>query len=431
MTLNRHLQPELKEISKVRLPDFANVKLDNEIPVHLLNVGSQDLVRLQFSIPAGSIYQKQSLLAYFTNKMLKEGSSKYSAAQIAEKMDFYGAYFDVHSGRDYAYFTLFCLNKYLDPILEIIADILAHPLWPEKELQIIIQQEKQAFQIRNTKPKTISFRKFHQELFGEKHPYGSMASLSDYDQIKKEDLQAFFEVYYQPKNWHIFVSGKTSLATFDILNRHLGRLSSASVHLPESEVPKIGNKTADYFVERKDALQTALKMGELSISRKHEDYPIFSLAQTILGGFFGSRLMQNIREDKGYTYGIHSGIHHFKKASVFLISSEVGAKYADKALSEVKNELLRLRQEEVPESELQLVKNYMAGSLLKSLNGPFALGDMMRMLHENNLSKDYFTNYISAIQEASAKDIERIANKYLHEKDMISVLVGSKITEER
>ena len=183
MTLNRHLQPELKEISKVQLPDFANVKLDNEIPVHLLNVGSQDLVRLQFSIPAGSIYQKQSLLAYFTNKMLKEGSSKYSAAQIAEKMDFYGAYFDVHSGRDYAYFTLFCLNKYLDPILEIIADILAHPLWPEKELQIIIQQEKQAFQIRNTKPKTISFRKFHQELFGETHPYGSMASLSYYDQI--------------------------------------------------------------------------------------------------------------------------------------------------------------------------------------------------------------------------------------------------------
>jgi len=424
MAVNRQIQPALNEIRRIELPAFENVKLDNGIPVHILNVGSQDLVKIQISIPAGSIYQKQFLIAFFTNKMLKEGSKNYSAAQIAERMDFYGAFFDTNSGRDHAYFTVFCLNKYLDPILGIVQDILTAPLWSTKELQVLKQQEKQAFQIRNTKTKTLANRKFHEMVFGEKHPYGAMANLEDYDAVEAASLDAFFQTNYQPKYWNIFVSGKTSSQTISILNHHFGHLVSSEAVLSQINILQPEVRAADYFIEQKDALQTSLKMGAICIKRNHKNYPVLALAQTILGGFFGSRLMQNIREDKGYTYGIHSGIQHLKYSSVFMISSELRAEFAQQALEEVKKELKRLREDAVKADELHLVKNYMSGNLLRSLNGPFALGDIMRMLLENDLDRNYFNNYIAGIQTATAEDILQIAHSCLNEEKMISVLVG-------
>lgn len=427
MKLNRLQAPNLHEISKINIPDIEKLKLDNGMPLWLINTGSQELVKVQISIPAGTVYQNRSLTAFFTNKILKEGSMHFSAAQIAERLDFYGAFLDTKISRDHAYVNVFCLNKHLDKVLEIIADLLIHPSMPEKELQIMLEQEKQNFAISMQKVKSISQRKFNQSVFGDNHPYGTTAKLNDYDQIELGSLKSFFKENYQAINWRIFISGKVEKETLSILNRHFGQLdrtSNTQIKQIVFQKPEINN--GHQFIEHKGAMQTSLRMGKLSLERTHDDYFLLSLTQTILGGFFGSRLMQNIREDKGYTYGIHSMIVHYQHAAVFSISSEIGSEFAQKALDEVYKELKRLRTEKVLDDELTLVKNYMAGGLLKSLNGPFALGEMMRMLQEYNLDQDYFSKSIQSIQEASSEDVLQIAQEHLNEDDMLSIMVGSK-----
>ena len=426
MKLNRLHAPQLQEISEISLPPFEKLKLDNGIPLWLINTGSQELVKLQIAIPAGLIHQNKLLTAFFTNKLLKEGSEHFSAAEIAQKIDFYGAYLDSRTSRDQAFINVYCLNKHLDSVLQIIADILTKPSMPQGELQTIIEQEKQGYLVRTQKVNFIAQRKFYHDLFGEKHPYGKSGNIKDYEQVQVEDLQKFFKENYQVKDWHLFISGKVDNQTLEILNKHFGSLDNTG-EKTEKLLIDIPHKIdcTPHFIEHKGAMQTALKMGKLTLNRSHKDYPILSLTQTILGGFFGSRLMQNIREDKGYTYGIHSGVSHFQEASVFSISSEIGQEFAEKALEEVYKEIKLLRTEKVKEEELHLVKNYMTGRLLKSLNGPFALGEIMGMLHDFNLPHDYFSDYISKIQATTSDDILRIAHQYLHEDDMLSIMVGS------
>jgi len=427
MILNRKQAPDLQDISKVVLPNIQNLNLDNGIPLSVLNVGSQELLKIQFSFPAGSIYQNELLTALFTNDLLKEGSKNYTSKEIAEKLDFYGAFVDARITRDRAYVNVFSLNKYLDEVLKIVADFLIAPTLSAKELQIITAKEKQLFSIKMQKVKTIANRRFQQLVFGTDHPYGYMTNLPDYDAVELANIRRFFETNYQLKDWQLYVSGKVNDDTLVLLNRYFGYQKLTGEKLEQETIKQtIEARKTHHFIEHKGAMQTALKMGQLTINRTHKDYPVLSLAQTIFGGFFGSRLMQNIREDKGYTYGIGSHIMHLHQASVFVISSEVGGEVAEKALEEVKKEMKLLRSEIVAEDELQLVKNYMAGSLLKSLNGPFALGEMMRMMKEYHLSEDYFTHYISGIQEATADDVLQAAQQYLNENDMMSLLVGSK-----
>ena len=427
MILNRKQAPELQDISKIVLPNIQNLSLDNGIPLSVLNVGSQELLKIQFSFPAGTVYQNELLTALFTNDLLKEGSKNYTSMEIAEKLDFYGAFVDARITRDRAYVNVFSLNKYLDKVLKIVADFLIAPSLSAKELQIITAKEKQLFLIKMQKVKTIANRRFQQFIFGADHPYGYLANMTDYEAVDLDNIKKFFEANYQLKDWQLYVSGKVNDDTLSLLNRYFG-FQELIGEKQEQKIIKQSFKTdnSHHFIEHKGAMQTALKMGQLTINRTHKDYPVLSLAQTILGGFFGSRLMQNIREDKGYTYGIGSSIMHLHHASVFVISSEVGGEVAEKALEEVMKEMKLLRSKIVAVEELQLVKNYMAGSLLKSLNGPFALGEMMRMLKEYHLSEDYFTHYISNIQEATAEEVLQTAQKYLNENDMMSLLVGSK-----
>lgn len=426
MMLNRKIQPSLKEISEIQLPTIQLEKLSNGLPLSYLSIGSQELVKLQITIPAGIVHQNKTLLAFFTNKMLKEGSKNHTAAQIAQKMDYYGAYFETRVTRDQAYINLFCLNKYLEKVLPMVAEIISEPAFSESEFVTLCEQEKQSYQIRMQKVKSKALREFNHRIFGKQHPYGSFAELSDYNQLNIDELIKFHQNHYQVQNWRLYLSGNIDQSVKNLINQFLGSIpQSDDEEGHHTESLKTESLSPDLFHSLQEgALQTAIKVGNISIDRSHADYPILSLAQTILGGYFGSRLMQNIREDKGYTYGIYSSIQHFHQASVFSIGSEVGSQVAKAALDEIDKELRLLRTELVGEEELQLVKNYMSGSLLRSLNGPFSLGEMMRLLHDFKLPEDYYTQYTKAIQNASSEQVLQVADKYLNASEMTRVVVG-------
>ncbi|NPD47193.1 MULTISPECIES: pitrilysin family protein [unclassified Lentimicrobium] len=428
MILDRKTQPALNTVGDIYIPPIQHARLDNGLPISYINIGSQELVKFQVAIPAGIVYQNQSLTAFFTNKMLKEGSQNYSAAVIAQKMDYYGAFFETRITRDFAYFNLFCLNKYLAQVLPLVADMLIAPLFSDSEYSVLREQEKQNFQLRMQKGKNKALKAFNTALFGADHPYGSAATIESYDALQVLDLKSFHQKYYSATSWRIYLSGKVSEDILAIINQFFGALEMVgeSTQKPIIELHEPLSMER-MWVEQKGAMQTAIKMGCLTLDKKHEDYAALSLAQTIFGGFFGSRLMQNIREDKGYTYGIHSGIQHLHQASIFNISSEVGKDVASKAHAEILIELKRLRTELVGEEEISLVKNYMTGGLLRSLNGPFALGEMMRNLEEFELPENYYSQLTKQVQQVSADEILHVAEKYLHEDKMLTVMSGSEL----
>lgn len=424
MRLNRTIAPKLNPIAGLPYFKIESFKLSNDIPIQYINAGSQELVKLQILFPAGIIYQNKSLQAFFTAKMLKEGSRNYISSKIAETLDFYGAFLDIKTNRDHAIIHLICLNKHLKEIFPIIVDFLNHPLFAEKELKVMIEQEKQNFLHRNEKGKVQAQKAFNKELFGANHPYGSTAILEDFDKIERRDLVDFFQSNYILSQAKVYLAGFISDDVFDPLHKYIGELQIDQKSFSSTTIPYPDTKPQNLIIPKENALQTAIRMGKLFPDRKSSDFPALALTQTILGGFFGSRLMQNIREDKGYTYGIHSNIQHMKHASIFSIASEVGSDVSELTINEIEKELKRLQNEFVSEEELNLVKNYMSGSLLRSLNGPFALGEMLKTIDEFELEEQYYKYFLQGIQNTSSEDVLRIANAYLQADSFTSVRVG-------
>lgn len=427
MQLNRTDAPEIKIVKEITLPTIDKSKLTNGIPIFSINVGTQEVVKIQLVFKAGIWFQDQPLEAFFTGQMLDEGSQDYTAAEIAEKLDDYGAFVNKKINRDNACIDIFTLNKHLESVLTVVADMVKYPLFADQELDRLRDQEKQEFIVRNQKVKHIAQKQFSALLFGDKHPYGASANVEDYDHITSTLIKDFHQRHYGSGNCRIFISGKINDSTLNLVNQFFGEEQwgvSETVQIPKFTASSTSDLT--HYVPKENVLQSAIRIGKRTIGRKHPDYFALSVVSTLFGGYFGSRLMSNIREDKGYTYGIYAGVSPQMHDSSFTISSEVGAEVAQKAIDEIRFELKRLRTEKVKEEELSLVKNYMSGTFLRTLNGPFALGEVIKSLYEHNLPEDFYQKYLNQIHRVSIEDVNTIANQYLHEDKMIELIVGKK-----
>lgn len=427
MQLNRTDAPEIKIVKEITLPTIDKSNLTNGIPIFSINVGTQEVVKIQLVFKAGIWFQDQPLEAFFTGQMLDEGSQDYTAAEIAEKLDDYGAFVNKKINRDNACIDIFTLNKHLESVLTVVADMVKYPLFADQELDRLRDQEKQEFIVRNQKVKHIAQKQFSALLFGDKHPYGASANVEDYDHITSTLIKDFHQRHYGSGNCRIFISGKINDSTLNLVNQFFGEEQwgvSETVQIPKFTASSTSDLT--HYVPKENVLQSAIRIGKRTIGRKHPDYFALSVVSTLFGGYFGSRLMSNIREDKGYTYGIYAGVSPQMHDSSFTISSEVGAEVAQKAIDEIRFELKRLRTEEVKEEELSLVKNYMSGTFLRTLNGPFALGEVIKSLYEHNLPEDFYQKYLNQIHRVSIEDVNTIANQYLHEDKMIELIVGKK-----
>ncbi|MBN2237429.1 MAG: insulinase family protein [Bacteroidales bacterium] len=427
MPINRKSAPEIQIVKNLTLPAIEESFLSNGIPVYSIHVGTQEVVKIQLLFEAGIWYQSSPLQAYFTGQMLEEGSTANSATEIAEKLDTFGAHVHQKVNRDNASIDIYSLNKHAAAVIELVADMIKNPLFGEEELNRLKEQELQAFLIRNEKVKDIAQKQFNKLLYGDKHPYGSTANKENYLQLNPELLRSFHQKHYGSENCRIFISGKLATDSLEILDRNfgLGKWGTEQA-IAKAEFLINGSKQLIHFTPKEKVLQSAIRMGQLSIGKKHKDYFDLSVVTTLFGGYFGSRLMSNIREDKGYTYGIYAGIYSNLSASSFMISTEVGADVAQKAVDEIRFELKRLRLEKVSIEELNLVKNYMSGSFLRSLNGPFALGEIVKTMYEYDLDPDYYQQYINQIHLVNPEAVLRIANQYLNEENMIELVVGKR-----
>ena len=427
--LNRKIQPEIKAIENISIAVPQRKTMSNGIPLNVIEAGNQDVVRVDILIGAGKWHQTQLLQTLFANRLLREGTKRFTSAEIAEKLDYYGAWLELSSSMEYSYITLYSLNKYFANTLEIVESIVKEPVFPEKELNTVVETNKHQFLINSTKVEYLAQKSFASSIFGEEHPCGRFAMEADYDKVTSACLKEFYDQYYHSGNCSIYISGKVTDEILNLLENSFGKESWGKIE------NKVLTQSADIkttslkrvFTEQDSAMQSSIKMGKVMIQRTHPDYYKMRVLITIFGGYFGSRLMSNIREDKGYTYGISSGIASYPDAGVFVVSTEAANEYAEDIIKEVYNEMKTLQTELVPGSELEMVRNYMLGEMCRSYEGPFSLSDAWMFIQTSHLSDSYFEESLKAVQNVTAEELRTLAQRYFNQENMIEVVAGKKL----
>jgi predicted Zn-dependent peptidase len=268
----------------------------------------------------------------------------------------------------------------------------------------------------------VASKLFRESLFGGSHPYGRILEKSDINKTTRELIVDFFTVHISNRPFTIFASGNFDDNVIQTIKSEFGNIDiTGRENSVESDFS--GNGEAIY-IEKGNSVQTSLRLGSISIPKSHSDYRGLMVANEILGGYFGSRLMKNIREEKGLTYGIYSGIANLKHASYFVISADVKKENRLEAISEIIKEIEKLQNIPVSEEELNIVRNYMLGQLQSSINTPFALISHFKDLYQNGLSYDYFQKYIQTIRSITPTQIQSLVQKYMTPDKLVSVGVG-------
>jgi hypothetical protein len=421
--LNRNISPNLVPPTKINIPDAVVSTLTNNAPLLIINSGTQEVIKIDLIFEAGSTYSSHPIIATGCNRLIEEGSGQYSSAEISEMLDQYGAYFITESGNDFATISLYTTGKFIHQTLPVLKKILTEPTFSQEEIDTFSMQGKQRLAVNMNKVDFLARRNFLNALYGDNHPLGIVTEASDFDKLNKETLLSFYDKNYRNKLRAVVVAGKMNTVQEEEIKQLINDLNFQHSNVNyESNIDILITK--NLYISKKDSVQAAIRIGKKMFNRKHEDYFDFTILNTILGGYFGSRLMSNIREDKGFTYGIGSGLATDINDGYFFISTEVGASVVNEALKEIYFELERLQNDLVPDEELSLVKNYLFGSFQRSIDGVFALSERHKTLHLNNLSKDHYLEYIERLKNISSEDIRYCAQKHLVKNTLTEVVAG-------
>ena len=423
--LDREIPPKFQQVNNIEFLNSTISVLDNGVNVNLLSGGTQDILKIDFIFQAGTYHQSQPLIARATNQLLQQGSKNYTAFEIAEGIDQYGAFLQAETSYDTSTITLYSLSKHLQQVLPYLSELILHPTFPEKEFHIYKNNSLERFKINQEKVGFVARQRFIQHLFGKNHPYGFAAAFNNYEDLSLTEIKTFYKNYYALNNAQIIVSGNISDDVLPLLNNFFGKESCSNPAEQKVIDVNVAPETkTNVFIEKEGALQSAIRIGRQFPNKLHPDYFGLQILNTVLGGYFGSRLMKNIREDKGYTYGIGSGIVSLKNGGYFFISTEVGSDVTSKALAEIYKEMEILSTKEIPEQELGLVKNYLLGQLLKSCDGPFNMASLYENVLLYGLDYTFYENYINTIKGITSKTLLNLAQTYLNKSELKEVVVG-------
>ncbi len=425
MSLKRHTAPSIEFVKGISPVEPEVVKLDNGIPVYLIHSPHQDLVKIELLVEAGKWYEDKPLVANFTSKMLKEGTGTLDATSIADRVDYYGAHLETSLDKDMSYVSLYTLNKHLEQTLPLLADVVIDPVFPAGELETLRQNRRQRFIVNNEKVRFLAKRKFNTLIYGASPPYGKTFEVDDFAHVTREDLVRFHGSHFNANRCKIIVAGNIRPGFIGMLNDRFSGFSTNGSGAPSEHIP--GSMSAEGRkgkIEKTDALQSAIRIGRVLFNKTHPDYARMKVLNTMLGGYFGSRLMTNIREEKGFTYGIGSAVISLQHSGYFFIASEVGTEVTDDAIREVYHEIDRLQQDLVPGHELALVKNYMLGTFLRSMDGAFALSENYKGLLEYGLDYRYLNNFVEEIRMVTSEELRELARNYLDISKLSELVVG-------
>ncbi|MCX8020139.1 MAG: insulinase family protein, partial [Chitinophagaceae bacterium] len=381
-----------------------------------------DVMMTEWVFYAGNWFEEKNSVAPAVNFLLKNGTSKKTALEINEHFEYYGAFLNRNCYNETATVSLHTLSRHFPLLVETVRELITDSVMPQDELDVFKQNMKQRLLVNLKKTDFVAGRETDALLFGEHHPYGKFTRPEDYDALIREELLVFYENYYRKGCFMIFAAGKLPADFEKLINRNFGDLPNHSVFPEKRSTHPATEKKKKTSVDEQ-SVQASIRIARPFPNRHHPDFRKAVVLNTLLGGFFGSRLMSNLREEKGYTYGVHSYLYNHLQESAWMISLEAGREVYEKAIEEVYREMQLLRETPVEEDELMLVKNYMMGFLLSDLNGPFQIIQRWKNMILHQLSEEDFYASVETIKKITPEELRLLATKYLHPEAFYEVTV--------
>jgi len=417
---NRILQPELVAIDSI---DFVapkqHVLSDTTSLYHMKDVPNETS-RFDLYFDAG-VCRGQKGIPSFVNGLLMSGTKDKTSNELQSEINSLGGFLDCGISIENSVVTVYCLREHLPAIFKTVVHAIQGVTFDKNEVQEYLVDRRQSLKISQEKVGYLAQQRFREKLFASSQSYSYTLSVSDIDAVTIEELRDFHKKHYLNGLNKVVVVGDIS---DEVITEIKDAVTPIIVSSQEDFTDAITNEPGKFEQEKEGAVQAAVRLGRTLFNKNHDDYLDFLILNTILGDYFGSRLMTNIREDKGYTYGIGSMIAELNGTGYFLIATEVGSDVKDATLKEIQIETERLQSELVSEDELELVRNYMLGQLLKSANGPYAMTDLFLSAEIHGKSLKFYNQALASIRDITPERIQELAKKYLKWDDFSIVAVG-------
>ncbi|KAB2916563.1 MAG: insulinase family protein [Bacteroidetes bacterium] len=417
--LDRTKAPAMQQVENIHFLNPELFTLDNGVIVYALKGGEQEIIKTDFVLDAGSLLGNNRLVASTASDLLFTGANGKSSEEIANEFDFYGAFNSKSCHFTDNLITNFCLTKHSDSVYGLLSDYINNASFTSNELEVYKFVKIQNLTVSKQKTSYIARKAFTQALF-EGHPYGYFTEVEDYKNLTINEIENFYNANKKLK--YIILSGAYTAETIAQLNKYFGKYEVRGSWVYNDSFSSSPEKII--HIPKADAMQCTVRLGFKTINRLHPDYPKLGILVTLLGGFFGSRLMKNIREDKGYTYGIHASVISYPDCGVFGIQTDVRKEVYNDTVSEIFKEINRLKNEPISDEEIDILSNYSLGSFLRSIDGAFAVSEKYKTLLDFGQDYNYYHNYIRLLKNIDRDELMQIARTYFVDEDIYQVVAG-------
>ena len=414
-------RPPINLTPELRVPHTTLHTCANGTRLYTMHNSKQGVIRVSFIFRAGTSWQNVPFSASATINTLSEGTERFSALEIAERLDFVGSYFDANIDRDWAVLTYCSLSKFATETFEIAEQVVLHPTFPEREIEVYCAKRKEQLIVQRSKPDHLSRELFGKSLFGAEHPYGITSPAEAYDSLCRGDVEEFYRTHYTAEGCFAVLCG-------DITDEHIARTMAILEQLPHGTTLErtIPAPAPQHFatLNVEGAVQSCLKIGTPLFPRTHPDFIPMQMVATAMGGYFGSRLMQNLRERHGYTYGAYSAMINLDQSGYFVMSADVASNYSEAAIEEMMHEVEQFCSKPMDERELQMVKNIIFGDVMRIFDGPFGVADVTIENIQNDTDNGYTERLLHQVATAQASHLQEVASKWLIPSNLTTTIVG-------
>ncbi len=409
----------------IQMGDYEQFTLPNGLTV--IVVENHKIPRVSFQVFVDvppHLEGDKAGTADLAGQLLKMGTTTRTKAEIDEAVDFIGA--SLSSSANGLFGS--ALTKHKDALLDVMADVLLHPSFPEDQFEKLKRQTISGLAQAEQDPNAIADNVGRVLRYGKDHPYGELTTKETVENITVEDCRKFYEQYFKPNiSWFIAVGDITADEVRTIAETYFGDWKADRVARPDFVEPPLPDQTRVAFVNKDGAVQSVINITHpVHLQPGHPDAIAARVTNSLLGGFFGSRLMQNLREQHGYTYGARSSLSPDPYVGAFRAWASVRNEVTDSSMTEFLKELRRIREEPVSDEELELVKNVITGQFARSLEQPQTIARFALNTSRYNLPDDYYKNYLKYVESLSATDLQRAARKYIHPDHAWLLVVGNK-----
>lgn len=421
-------QPELKDIAPQIpvLPD--SIYLDNGTEMTIIPMAATEIVTICLMFKGGQWMQKRKLQSDYAMYQIKSGTSRFTSEFLADKLDYYGATMSAGNGMTHSFVQLTSLKRTLPQVLPYFCDILTTPVYEQSLLNNAIEEGVLTFQMQEQQVAQVSKRMFYQQLLGTNHPAAAYATEEDYQSLTREDLLSYHSQFINMSNATVFLTGMIDAKLIALINEHLGKIptiTQSGLEYKEAEIVT----SAEQFHEKEigvPSVQSGLRIGKVMPDCNSADYPAIMLTSTILGGYFGSRLMKNIREELGLTYGIHSTFFPIPGNNIFFITTETTREYVPQCIEEIKREILDLQSNPVSGEELKNARNYNLGQFCRATEITMSLHHLIMNLRTQQRTLGSILKEQQTALALTSEDIMLCARKYFDPESMLITVAHGK-----